>query len=153
MTRVISAIDELRSLVGQQVSESDWFEVSQSRIDAFADATLDHQWIHVDSARAQAESPFGRTIAHGFLTLSLLSHLVRQAVKVEVPFQMGINYGLNRVRFPAPAPVGSRFRARLALQSVDEQPEHVQIIWAATVEVEGGKKPAMAAEWVVRYYR
>ncbi|MBI3695928.1 MAG: MaoC family dehydratase [Acidobacteria bacterium] len=151
--RVIESIDELRSLVGQQVGESDWFEVTQSRIDAFADATLDHQWIHVDTARAQAESPFGRTIAHGFLTLSLLSHLARQAVKVDVPFKMGINYGLNRVRFPATVPVGSRLRARLALQSLDEQPEHVQIVWAATVEVEGGQKPAMAAEWVVRYYR
>jgi len=153
MIRVIESIDEIRSLVGQQVGESDWFEVTQSRIDAFAGATLDHQWIHVDTGRAQTESPFGRTIAHGFLTLSLLSHLAKQAVKVEIPFKMGINYGLNRVRFPAPAPVGSRIRARLALQSVDEQPEYVQVIWAATVEVEGNQKPAMVAEWVVRYYR
>ena len=107
----------------------------------------------MDPERAKTESPFGTTVAHGFLTLSLLSHLTSQAVKIEGNFKMGINYGLNRVRFPAPVPVGSRIRARLTLQAVEDLTDSLQVIWSAIVEVEGAQKPSVAAEWVVRYYR
>jgi acyl dehydratase len=150
--RVISSIEELKNLVGQEVGSSDWFQITQSRIDRFAEATEDRQWIHVDVERAQKESPFGTTIAHGFLTLSLISHLASQAVRVSGNFKMGINYGLNRVRFPAPVPAGSRIRARFSPQSVEDVPGGIQIIWNVTVEVEGAEKPSMVAEWLVRYY-
>lgn len=151
--RVIDGIEELRSLVGAEVSQSDWLLVDQKLIDDFAAVSRDRQWIHADPARAKAESPFGGAIAHGFLTLSLLSHLVSQAVKVRGDFKMAINYGLNRVRFPAPVPAGSRIRARLRLQSLEELSGCIQLTWAATVEVEGATKPALAAEWLVRYYQ
>lgn len=150
--RVIQNLAELKRLVGQEVGVSDWFEVSQSRINQFAETIMDHQWIHVDTGRAQRESPFGTTIAHGFLTLSLMSHLVSQTVNVRGDFKMGINYGLNRVRFPAPVRSGARVRAHLTLQSVDEVKDGVQILWSIHVEIEGGEKPAMVAEWLVRYY-
>ncbi len=153
MTRVVSSIEELRTLVGQEVAQSDWFEVTQPLIDAFAETTGDRQWIHTNPERAKTESPFGRTIAHGFLTLSLLSRLASQALKVQGDFKMAINYGLNRVRFPAPVPVGSRLRGRFTLQSVEELAGCVQVVWAATVEVEGATKPSVVAEWVIRYYR
>ena len=107
-TRTIESIDALRSLVGQEVGVSEWIEVTQSMINAFADVTRDKQWIHIDTERAARESPFGTTIAHGFLTLSLLSHLHGQAVSVHAEQKMAINYGLNRVRFPHPVPAGSR---------------------------------------------
>jgi acyl dehydratase len=151
--RVIDGIEELRSLVGQEVGQSDWLEVTQPLIDDFAAASGDRQWIHVDPERAKRESPFGCTIAHGFLTLSLLSRLASQAVQVQGNFKMGINYGLNRVRFPAPVPVGSRIRARFTLQSIEALPDCAQVIWNAMVEVEGSPKPSLAAEWLVRYYR
>lgn len=150
--RIISSIEELKSLVGQEVGSSDWFQITQSRIDSFAEVTEDRQWIHVDAERAKRESPFGTTIAHGFLTLSLISHLASQAVRVSGNYKMGINYGLNRVRFPAPVPAGSRLRARFALQSVEDVTGGIQIIWNVTVEVEGAEKPSMVAEWLVRYY-
>jgi len=150
--RVIDGIDELKSLVGQEVSASDWFEVTQERVNAFADATGDHQWIHIDTERAKAQSPYGTTIAHGFLTLSLLSHLAEQAVSVKGDIKMGINYGLNRLRFPSPVPVGSRIRARFTLQSVEDVTGGAQITWAVTVETEGAQKPSLAAEWLIRYY-
>ncbi len=150
--KIIEGIDELKQLVGQEVGISDWFEVTQSRVDEFADATGDHQWIHVDVERARTASPFGNTIAHGFLTLSLLPLLASQTVKVEGDFKMGINYGLNRLRFPAPVVTGSRLRARFTLQSVEDVVNGHQITWAVVVEVEGAKKPSLAAEWLVRYY-
>ena len=151
--RVIDGVEELRSLVGQEVGQSDWVEVSQALINAFAEATGDRQWIHVDPERAKKESPFGRTIAHGFLTLSLLSQLARQALDVRGDFKMAINYGLNRVRFTAPVPSGSRIRGRFSLQSVEDLPNCTQVVWAVTVEVEGASKPSVIAEWVLRYYR
>jgi len=114
-SRIIDGIEELKTLVGQEVATSDWFEVTQSRINDFADATQDHQWIHVDVEKARTESPFHSTIAHGFLTLSLLPHLTAQALKVQGDFKMGINYGLNRLRFVSPVPAGSRVRARYTL--------------------------------------
>jgi acyl dehydratase len=150
--RVIDGIDELKSLVGQEVSASDWVEVTQERVNAFADATGDHQWIHIDTERAKTDSPFGATIAHGFLTLSLLSHLAEQSVSVKGDIKMGINYGLNRLRFPSPVPVGSRIRARFTLQSVEDVTGGAQITWAVTVETEGAVKPSLAAEWLIRYY-
>jgi len=150
--RIIDGIQGLKGLIGQEVGASDWFEVTQSRINAFADATEDHQWIHVDVERAKTDSPFHSTIAHGFLTLSLLPHLVSQAVKVQGDFKMGINYGLNRLRFVSPVPSGSHVRARLVLQAVEDVSGGFQITWSATCEIEGGTKPALVAEWLVRYY-
>ena len=150
--RIIEGIEQLKSLVGQEVGASDWFEVTQSRINDFADTTEDHQWIHIDVERAKTDSPFHSTIAHGFLTLSLLPHLVSQAVKVQGDFKMGINYGLNRLRFVSPVLAGSRVRARLTLQSVEDVPDGNQITWSVTCESEGGQKPALVAEWLVRYY-
>ena len=142
---------QLGGLVGREVAVSDWLAITQDRINAFADATGDHQWIHVDTSRARAETPFGATIAHGFLTLSLLSVLMRDAVTVSGP-RMTLNYGLNRVRFVSPVPSGSRIRARVALATVDDMGDSIQAIWSVTIEREGGDKPAVVAEWIVRYY-
>ena len=151
--RIINGIEELKTLIGQEVAASEWFEVTQSRINAFADATEDHQWIHIDVDRAGTDSPFHSTIAHGFLTLSLLPHLAAQAFKVEGDFKMGINYGLNRLRFVSPVPAGSRVRAKFTLQQVEDVAAGVQLTWSVTCEIEGGAKPALVAEWLVRYYQ
>ncbi len=151
-TRIISGIEELKTLAGEEIGVSDWFEVTQDRISAFADATEDHQWIHLDTERARTASPFGTTIAHGFLTLSLLPHLAAQAYRVQGDFKMGINYGLNRLRFISPVPSGSRVRARFTLQSVEDVAGGAQLTVVATVEIEGGQKPALVAEWLMRYY-
>src|SRR5215475_12884726 len=148
----INSLEELHSLTGQEVAVSDWFEVTQDRIDLFADATGDHQWIHVDVERAKTESPYGTTIAHGFLTLSLLSQLMSQTVKINLPIKMGINYGLNKVRFPSAVPAGSKIRARAVLQALDEIGDGWQLVWNITVEREGANKPCCVAEWLVRYY-
>ena len=148
----IESIEQLRSLIGQEVAVGEWFEVEQSRIDLFADATGDHQWIHQDVTRARAESPYGGTIAHGFLTLSLLSQLSRQCVEIPGEFKMRINYGLNRVRFPAPVAAGSRIRPRFTLLALEEIDQGYQVIWAVTVEAEGVRKPALYAEWLIRLY-
>jgi acyl dehydratase len=142
---------QLATLVGHEVGTSDWFVVTQDRINAFADATDDHQWIHVDAERARTETPFGTTIAHGFLTLSLASALMRNAITVDGP-RMTLNYGLNRMRFVSPVPAGSRIRARVALGRVDDVADSVQATWNITIEREGGEKPAVVAEWIVRYY-
>jgi acyl dehydratase len=150
--RIIDGIEELKSLVGQEVGASDWLEVTQERVNQFADATEDHQWIHIDTERARTESPFGVTIAHGFLTLSLLPFLTAQALSVRGNFKMGINYGLNKLRFPSPVPVGSSIRARFTLESVEDVPGGAQITWAVTVEAKDAQKPSLAAEWLVRYY-
>ncbi|MFN0084613.1 MAG: MaoC family dehydratase [Blastocatellia bacterium] len=152
MAREITSLEELRSLVGQEVAVGDWFDVTQERINQFAEATEDHQWIHIDPERAKAESPFGTTIAHGFLTLSLLSHLVSRAAAVNLPAKMGINYGLNRVRFVSPVPAGARIRARLVLQALEEISGGLQLTWNVTIEREGGGKPCCVAEWLVRRY-
>jgi len=151
--RIINGIEELKTLIGQEVAASEWFEVTQSRINAFADATEDHQWIHIDVDRAGTDSPFHSTIAHGFLTLSLLPHLGAQAFKVEGDFKMGINYGLNRLRFVSPVPAGSRVRAKFTLQQVEDVAGGAQLTWSVTCEIEGGAKPALVAEWLVRYYQ
>jgi acyl dehydratase len=151
-TRIIEGIEELKSLIGQEVAASDWFEVTQSRINDFADATEDHQWIHIDVDRAKTDSPFHSTIAHGFLSLSLLPHLAAQALKVQGDFKMGINYGLNRLRFVSPVLSGSRVRARFTLQSVEDVTGGIQITWSVTCETEGGQKPALVADWIGLIY-
>ena len=145
-------IDELRSRTGQELMSSDWIVIDQQLINAFARVTSDQQWIHVDDQRARTESPYGRTVAHGFLTLALMSHLSHEALEIRGDFHRRINYGLNRVRFPAPVPEGSRIRARFRLQSLEEVKGGYQIVWLATVDVEGSEKPALVAEWVVRLY-
>ena len=150
--RVVNGIDELKTLVSQEIGVSDWFQVAQERIAEFAEATEDRQWIHLDAERARAESPYRSTIAHGFLTLSLLSEFSREAVDIRGEFKMRINYGLNRVRFPAPVPAGSRIRGRFTLAAVEDFDGGAQVTWAVIVEVEGGGKPALAAEWVTRLY-
>lgn len=150
--REITSLEELQSLAGQEVAVSDWFEVAQDRINLFAEATGDHQWIHVDVDRARTESPYGTTIAHGFLTLSLLSQLMSETVKIKLPIRMGINYGLNKVRFPSAVPAGSKIRARAVLQAFEEILGGMQLVWNITVERDGADKPCCVAEWLVRYY-
>ena len=148
--RIFTSADELTAVVGEQLGYSDWLEIDQKRIDLFADATGDHQWIHVDTEKAAA-GPFGTTIAHGYLTLSLLPTLVPQVMRVE-NVKMGINYGTDKVRFPAPVPVGSRLRATAVLKEVTETGGGVQVSTAVTVEREGGDKPVCVAESVSRFY-
>lgn len=149
--RQIGNIQELQTLAGQEVAVSDWLEVSQERINQFAEATEDRQWIHTEPERARLESPFKTTIAHGFLTLSLLSELMKQAVSVG-GLRMGINYGLNRVRFVSPVPSGARIRGRFTLAEVEQISGGLQATWNVSVEREGGDKPCCVAEWLVRYY-
>ena len=144
-------VADLGGLVGRDVATSDWLVVTQERIDAFAALTGDHQWIHVDVQRASAETPFGTTIAHGFLTLSLISTLMHDAVTVDGP-RMTLNYGLNRVRFVSPVPSGSRIRARIALGRTEDMGDSIQATSSVTVERDGGDKPAVVADWIVRYY-
>ncbi len=152
--RVLDSPDALKELVGQEISVTDWFTITQERIQQFADATLDHQWIHVDVERARGESPFQSPIAHGFLTLSLLPSFMHEALEVKQGVRFGVNYGLNRVRFVSPVRAGSNIRARIALQSLkDVQPDVVEALFNATVELENSTKPCCVAEWIVRYYR
>ncbi|BFO20183.1 MaoC family dehydratase [Streptomyces sp. KM77-8] len=148
--RIFTSADELKAAVGEQLGYTDWLEVDQKRIDLFAEATGDHQWIHVDPEKAAA-GPFGTTIAHGYLTLSLLPLFGPQLISVE-GVKMGVNYGTDKVRFPAPVPVGSRVRATATITSVDEVRGEVQVATAFTVEREGGDKPVCVAESVARYY-
>jgi len=147
----IESIAQLADYVGREVAVSDWLEVTQERINQFAESTEDRQWIHVDPDRAARESPFKETIAHGFLTLSLLSQLGKRAMSVG-GVRMGINYGLNRVRFVSPVPAGARIRGRFILAAVEEIKGGVQATWSVTVEREGSEKPSCVAEWLVRYY-
>lgn len=144
-------LDALAAAVGTELGVSDWMQIDQDRIDTFADATGDHQWIHVDADKA-AQGPYGRTIAHGFLTLSLLVPLSNQAATVG-GIRMGINYGLNKVRFITPVPSGGRIRARVHLDSVTEIPGGLQAVRTVTIELEGADKPACVAESIVRYLK
>ena len=144
-------IRSLESRVGQEVAVSPWIEISQERIDTFAKAIEDFQWIHVDRERART-SPFGGTIAHGFLTLSLLSHLSEMTFSF-ADRRMGVNYGLNRVRFTSPVPSGARVRARFTLAKFEKiEGDGVQVTWSTVVEIEGKDKPALVAEWIGRHY-
>ena len=145
-----ASILELESRVGEEIGVSPWLEITQERIDTFARAIDDFQWIHVDRERAQS-SPFGGTIAHGFLTLSLLSHLAERTFAFSER-KMGVNYGLNPVRFTAPVPSGSRVRARFTLGKYEKLDGGVQVTWNAVMEREGAEKPVLIAEWIGRHY-
>lgn len=149
--RTFRSYSEVIAAVGQEVAVTDWIPVTQSQIHLFAEATGDHQWIHTDPQRA-AQGPFGTTIAHGFLTLSLLPRFMEASFAIEGA-RMGVNYGLNRVRFPAPVPVDSRLRARMKLVAAESvAPDGLQMVWEVTVEREGGDKPVCVAEALVRSY-
>ncbi|MGH3635863.1 MAG: MaoC family dehydratase [Mycobacterium sp.] len=149
--KVIASIDDAVAAAGSVLGVSDWLQVDQSRIDAFAEATADHQWIHVDPQRAKADSPYGATIAHGLLTLSLIPALSKQCFVVQNA-KMGINYGLNKVRFVAPVPVGSRVRVRSELADVTRiNDSTVHLTVRHTVEVDANDKPAALAEMIGRY--
>jgi acyl dehydratase len=147
----ITDISALRARVGDEIAVSDWLPITQERIQQFADATGDHQWIHLDVERAARESPFRTTIAHGFLTLSLVSVLLRDAIRIG-GLRLAVNCGLNRVRFTSPVPAGSRVRARIAPASIGDVAGGTQVIWTVTIEREGGDKPCCVLEWIVRYY-
>ncbi len=147
----ITDISALSERLGEEIAVSPWLEISQERINQFAEATEDRQWIHIDAARAAAESPYKTTIAHGFLTLSLVSVLTRTAMSFPRS-RMAINYGINRVRFVSAVPVGSRIRGRFSPAAVEAVADSIQVTWKITVEREGADKPACVAEWLVRYY-
>lgn len=147
--RTFTSGADLAASVGQEIGVSDWHEIPQSQIDLFAEATGDDQWIHVDPERAK-EGPYGTTIAHGYLTLSLLAPLMKTTYRIEGA-KMAVNYGLNKVRFAAPVRVGSRVRVRVSLATVDEIPNGVQSVWSAVIELEGSSKPACIAEPVTRH--
>ncbi|MHC6051706.1 MaoC family dehydratase [Ralstonia solanacearum] len=160
--RIIESLDALRELVGQEVAVSDWMEITQQQVNQFAEATGDRQWIHVDVERARRESPFGAPVAHGFLTLSLLPALMHNALDMP-DVKMGVNYGLNKVRFMAPVPVGSRLRARVSLLGMEMLPSlqpspdapaltGAQMTWNVTIEREGQERPVCVAESISRRY-
>ena len=149
----ISSIESLKDLVCREISVSDWLAITQERISAFAEATGDRQWIHLDRERAEKESPYGTTIAHGFLTLSLLSSLMQDAMQFEQAGGRAINYVLNRVRFPSAVRAGSPIRGRFALAAFKDLGDAIELVLSVTVECEGSDKPACIAEWVVRHYR
>jgi len=147
----IAHLADLRDKVGQEIVVSEWLKIGQDRIDAFAECIGDHQWIHVDVERARRESPYGATIAHGFLTLSLLSKLLSDSLRFDTA-KMGVNYGFNRVRFTGPVPTGSRVLGRFKLKQLDQIQGGVQMTWDVTIEREGDDKPCLVAEWVTRRY-
>lgn len=149
MTRVFSGLDEFEAAAGSELGPTDWLVIDQDRIDLFAEATGDRQWIHVDPERA-ADGPFGATIAHGLLTLSLLPNFMQQLYRVD-GVTMAINYGLNKVRFITPVPVGSKVRARSVIEKVDRLDAAVQGTMVTTVEIDGADKPAAVIESIIRY--
>lgn len=148
---VLETPQALKEFVGRELGVSDWFLMTQERISQFAATTEDHQWIHEDRERAARESPYGTTIAHGFLTLSLIGHLTRQVFRVK-GVRMSVNYGLNRVRFPAPVPAESKIRARVALKGLKELGDSVEAEVLVTIEGENARKPCCVAEWLMRFY-
>ena len=148
----IENLNSLKQFEGREFHPTDWFVVTQDRIQKFADSTEDRQWIHLDPQRAQRESPFGATVAHGFLTLSLMSYFLKQAVQIRSGVAMSINYGLNKVRFPAPVRAGASVRARVTLLTVKQSPEFVDATFLIHVDSESTAKPCCIAEWLVRYY-
>jgi len=150
---VVETPGSLREFVGREISVTDWFTITQERVSQFAEVTEDRQWIHVDRERAKKESPYGTTIAHGFLTLSLVSHFMKEAIQIRSGVRMGVNYGLNKVRFPSPVRADSQIRARLRLHSIKELPDSTEATYVITIEGEEGEKPYCAAEWIVRYYQ
>ena len=150
---VIDTLLSLKDFVGREIVVTDWFTMTQERIRQFAEVSEDRQWIHVDRERAQRDSPYGTTIAHGFLTLSLVSHFVKQAFQFRGGVRMGVNYGLNRVRFPSPVRADTRIRARVSLVSLKELPDAIEAVFLISVESQDSEKPNCVAEWIVRYYR
>jgi acyl dehydratase len=142
----------LKQFAGKVIAVTPWFEVTQDRIRQFAEVTEDRQWIHVDAERARLESPYGTTIAHGFLTLSLASHFIKQAVEIRHGVTWAINYGLNRVRFPAAVRANANIRARVMLLNVNELANSIEAIYSVSIETEGATKPSCVAECVIRYY-
>jgi acyl dehydratase len=142
----------MKELVGKKIGVSEWFCVTQERIEHFAQATEDRQWIHVDRARASSESPYRTTIAHGFFTLSLISHFVKDVIQIQSGVRLAVNYGLNRVRFPAAVRADSRIRACVALLALKELSDSVEATYAVTIESEQSEKPSCVVEWIVRYY-
>lgn len=150
---LVGNVAELESRIGSEIAVGDWITVAQEQIDLFATATGDHQWIHIDVERAAAESPFGGTIAHGFLSLSLLSKMLGGTVGFSTLPRLSVNYGLNRVRFIAPVRAGTRIRPRIVLQGFEPlSTREYQLTWLITVEREQEEKPALVAEWLIRYY-
>jgi acyl dehydratase len=150
MVAIFHSAEELRAAAGREAGPTDWITVEQSRVDEFADATDDHQWIHVDPARA-ASGPFGTTIAHGYLTLSLVNFFLPNLVRVEGA-KMGVNYGTNKVRFPAAVKVGARIRGRAQVLEATDVPGGVQIVVRVTIEIEGGERPACVADTISRFF-
>jgi acyl dehydratase len=142
----------LKEFVGREIGLTDWLVMTQERIDRFAETTEDRQWIHIDRDRAQKESPYDTTIAHGFLTVSMLSYFMKQAIQFRSGTRIAINYGLNRVRFPSAVPADSKIRARIGLLNTKQLPDAIEAVFSVAVEVENSDKPCCVAEWVVRYY-
>jgi len=145
-------VEDVRQSIGKEVGVGGWLAVNQELIDGFAELTGDRQWIHVDAGRARRESPFGATVAHGFLTLALLSSLVHEAVDLKADSKLRVNYGFNRLRFPAPVTAGSRIRAHVTPNAVRDIEGGIEIAWGVVVEIENQAKPALAAEWLVQVY-
>ena len=152
MPLVLENLDLLAEWVGPEIGITDWVTISQDLIQQFAEVTGDRQWIHVDQDRARRDSPFRTTIAHGFLTLSLLSRFIRQVLEMRSGVRMTVNYGLNRVRFPGPIRADDRIRARFVVRSAKRVPGALEAVFEVSIEVEGSAKPCCVAEWVLRYY-
>lgn len=150
---VVASPDALKEYVGKEIGISEWMTITQERINAFAEATEDRQWIHIDRERAKRESPYGATIAHGFLTLSLISRFAKEVIQFSGGKRLTINYGLNRVRFPSPVREGSRIRGHFTLQIFQDRGEAWEAVLLCSTECEGNEKPCCVAEWVVRYYK
>lgn len=149
---LLNSVESLKAMVGQEFVSARWMRMEQDRVQTFAEATNDLQWIHLDKDRAERESPYGTTVAHGFLTLSLLSHFLSQAIELHGGPSFAINYGLDKVRFPAPVRVGEELRARFLLRSLTEVTGALQAAYLVTVEVRDSAKPCCVAEWIMRYY-
>ena len=149
---MITTLEELKGLEGRELAVTDWLEITQERINQFADATDDHQWIHVDPERAQRESPYGAAIAHGFLTLSLLPKFLKDSLQIS-DVRMAVNYGVNRVRFPSAVRAGSRIRARIVLQSIRDVGDATDAAYSIIFECQDVEKPCCVAEFLSRYYR
>ena len=151
---ILESVGAMKDFVGREIAVTDWLTVTQERINLFAEATEDRQWIHLDRERAEKESPFKTTIAHGFLTLSLVAHFMQQAIQVQSGLRLAVNYGLNRVRFTAPVRSGARIRARIVVLSFKEiGGDAAEVNYTVTIDAEGSEKPCCVAESIVRYYR
>jgi acyl dehydratase len=142
----------LKEMIGREIGVTEWFQITQQRIRQFAEATEDRQWIHVNSERASQESPYGTTIAHGFLTLSLIGYFVKELIEIQDGVAFAVNYGLNRVRFPAPVPSDSKIRARIFLLAWKELADSIKATFTVTIENDHSDKPTCVAEWIIRYY-